>query len=206
MNKNLFRKCVTSFMFVLCAANFAFAQAATLDEGKAGGIATLYALDPLARTYSFADGGREGGAFQENETRNRASDVDFNTYNEDSLTIGIEGGRIGTIIDLGSASELQKRYGYAETVGGGQGFASLRAVNGKMVILKTYRPRLEQELAESAQFFAEPKSGANAPVKLGHVYLVRITDRSDKAFERLVKLLVIAYTPKESVTIRWQIM
>lgn len=205
MNKNLFRNCVISFICVLCAANFAFAQNAAATEVKAGGIATLYALDPLARTYSFGDG-REGGAFQENETRNRASDIDFNAYNEGSLTVGIEGGRTGTIIDLGSASELQKRYGYTETVGGGQGFASLRATGGKIFVLKSFRPRIEQELAESAQFFAEPKSGANAPVKLGHVYLVRITDRSDKTFERLVKLLVLAYTPNESVTIRWQAM
>lgn len=192
-------------MFALCVANFAFAQNAAVGEAKSGGIATLYALDPLARAFGFGDG-REGGAFQENEIRNRASDIDFNAYNEGSLTVGIEGGRNGTIIDLGSASELQKRYGYTETVGGGQGFASLRAANGKIFVLKTFRPRVEQELAESTQFFAETKSGANAPVKLGHVYLVRITDRNDKTFERLVKLIVLAYTPNESVTIRWQVM
>jgi len=206
MKKHLFRNCVLGFMFLLFAVNCIFAQNTTLTEVKAaGGIATLYALDPLARTLCFDDG-REGGVFQQNETRNRCSHIDFNAYTEGSLTAGIQGGENGTIIDLGSTAELQKRYGYTETVGGGQGFASLRAANGKFFILRDRNPFIEQELAESTLLFAGGKSAVSAPIKLGHIYLVRITDRSDKSFERLVKMLVIAYTPNESVTIRWQLM
>jgi hypothetical protein len=41
-------------------------------------------------------------------------------------------------------------------------------------------------------------------VKIGHVYLARITDSYDNNFQVLVKLLVIAYVPGESVTLRWQ--
>lgn len=195
-----------SLTLVLCAVNFASAQNPARTEPKiTGGLATLYALDPLARTLCFNDG-LEGGAFQQNETRNRCSDIDFNAYTAGGFSVGVEGGREGAIVDLGSAAELQKRYGYTETVGAGQGFASLRAAGGKVFILKDTQSHTEQELAESAALFAAGKSTANAPVKPGHIYLLRITDRTDKSFERLVKLLVVAYRPEESVTVRWQTM
>ncbi len=205
MKKHHFRNYVTGFTFLLLAVSGAFAQTATTEFKAGGGIATLYALDPLARTLCFDDG-REGGVFQQNEVRNRCSSLDFNAYNEDALTVGIEGGQNGAIIDLGNALELQKRYGYTETVGNGQGFASLRAANGKIYILKERQPHTEQELNESALLFAGSRSSASANVKLGHIYLARLTDRNDKTFERIVKLIVISYTPNEAVTIRWQVL
>ena len=36
--------------------------------------------------------------------------------------------------------------------------------------------------------------------------LVRISDHYDQGFQRLVKLMVVAYTPEQFVTIRWQLM
>ncbi len=206
MRKHFLPNYALTFALVLFAFTSAFAQNTAQTEVKVvGGVATLYALDPLARTFCFADG-REGGVIQQNETRNRCSDIDFNAYNESSLTVGVEGGRSGTIIDLGSASELEKRYGYGETVGKGQGFASLRVENDRVLILKDRLTRSEQNLVESESLFAESKKSASAPIKLGHIYLLRLVDRYDKNFERVVKLLVVAYTPNESVTIRWQVM
>ena len=49
-------------------------------------------------------------------------------------------------------------------------------------------------------------SSANAPIQLGHIYLVRITDTKDKGFQQIVKLLVIAYRPDEAVTVRWELL
>lgn len=79
-------------------------------------LATLHALDPLSRTLCLKDG-QPGGGFQNNEVRNRCSDIDFDSYNSGSFTVGIEGGRQGNIIDLGTADDLMKKYGYEETVG-----------------------------------------------------------------------------------------
>jgi hypothetical protein len=97
---------------------------------------------------------------------------------------------------------LELKDGYQETVGGGQGFASLRFENGKMVILKDLRTGAVQELEEGSQLLT---AGQAAPVKLGHVYVVRLTDRRDKSFTLYAKLIVVDYRPDQSVTIRWQV-
>ncbi len=170
-----------------------------------GGVVTLYALDPLAHTFCFYDG-KDGGAIQNNTVYNRCSDIDFNAYNVGAFTIGIEGGRLGTIVDLGNAQELKQRYGFEEGVGNGQGFTSLRVEKGKVVILKDSRTREVQELKEAAQVYQGATGSASILVKLGHIYLMRLTDRDEKEFERIVKLIVVAHSPNESVTIRWQVL
>lgn len=191
-----------------------FAQAGTsgsnperthIETKLTGGIVTLYAHDPLARTFSFADG-KDGHIFQNGEVRNRSSDIDFNNYNAGSLSVGVEGGRVGRIVDLGNGNELRQRYGYEETIGYGQGFASLRIEDVRVVILKDRKSQTVQELKESALLFQEGTGVASAPIRLGNIYLVRITDRHDKTFQRNLKMLVIAHTANESITIRWQIL
>ena len=207
MKKHFFVNYILVFAFVLFIFISVPAQNTVQIEEKAtGGIATLYSFDPLAHSLCFGDG-QAGGVFQQNETRNRCSDIDFNNYYENSFTVGIEGSRSGVILDLGNASDLQKRYGFSETVGKGQGFASLRVENNHVFILKDRQTHSEQSLTESALLFADNKnSSASAKIQLGHMYLLRIVDRNDKKFERLVKLIVIAYKLNESVTIRWQLL
>jgi hypothetical protein len=168
-----------------------------------GGVVTLYALDPLSQSFCFRDAGA-GLTFQQHEVRNRCSDINFSNYYAEHFAVGIEGGRVGAIVDLGTADDLKKKYGYEETVGKGQGFASVHLEDGKVVILKNRRARAMQELQESAQLLAAPASVAKAAVKVGHIYVARIIDRNDTDFQLLVKLLVIGYVPGESVTIRWQ--
>jgi len=168
-----------------------------------GGLATLYALDPLSNTLCFNDG-QQGHVVQKNEIRNRCSDIDFNTYHAGNFTVGTEGGRAGNIIDLGSPGELKERYGYSESsVAFGQGFASLRLESGKVVVLKDRGT--VQELKESNELFKAGKSLAAVPIKLGHIYLVRLTDTFDKSFQILAKFVVVSYVPNESVAIRWQL-
>lgn len=198
---------VIAFLFMSSLDSFAQNDKISRDTPEPnaqGGIVTLYALDPLAHTFCFHDG-RDGYVFQQNEIRNRCDDLEFNSYNLGNFTVGNEGGRVGNIIDLGAAAELQHQYGYDESgLARGQGFASLRVENGKLVILKNRRLQTAQELKESNKLFEKGVSLATAPIKLGHIYLVRLTDTNDKSFQALIKMVVIAYTANESVTIRWQ--
>jgi hypothetical protein len=217
MKRHFLVAALAALALMLLHAQGARAQGTNLDGSKtaaalvvareevrpAGGIATLYALDPLASWFCFADG-KDGHVFQDNEARNRCSDVNFGGYTPDVFSVGVEGARRGVIIDLGDAAELETRYGFRETVGNGQGFASLHADGGKVFVLKSRRPQQFQELQESAALFAEGKGKASAPVKVGHIYLIRITDGHDRNFQRLAKVKVISYVPGESVTIRWQ--
>jgi hypothetical protein len=168
-------------------------------------ITTLYAADPIAHSLCFTDG-REGGSIQQGGVFNRCSHIEFDNYKAGSLSVAIEGGEVGHIIDLGTAKELSKLYGYEETVGSGQGFASIESRDGKVLITKErYKPE-RQELTQAAQLFEPGVSTASAEAKTGHIYLARITDSHDENIRILVKLLVLSVKPGESVTFRWAVL
>ncbi|CAF0787221.1 unnamed protein product [Adineta ricciae] len=63
-----------------------------------------------------------------------------------------------------------------------------------------------QPMKESDELFQQGKSGATVAVKLGHDYALRIIDRFTPTFELIVKMLVIAFEPKISLTIRWEVL
>lgn len=182
-------------------------EARTAPERQTrGGVVTLYWLDPLARVLCLRDG-RAGLMFQENRVANRCSDLSLTTAGGGSLVTGIEANRVGVFVDLGTADELRERYGYEDADAGGEGFASLRVQEGRLMILKEDSPQEKlQPLRESAALFTTARPSANAPIKLGHIYLLRIEDAKDRSFQLLAKLIVIAYRPNESVTLRWELL
>lgn len=180
-------------------------RATTLPLTVTSTITTLYANDPIAHSFCFTDG-KEGGVFQDGEPRNRCSHIEFDAYKTGSLSVGIEGGELGRIIDLGSDDDLSKQYGYQQTVGKGQGFASIEFRDGKLVIMKDRKAGTRQELTQGGLLFETGQSTASAEAKVGHIYLARITDRHTKNFQILVKLLVLTARPGESVTFRWELL
>ena len=115
--------------------------------------------------------------------------------------------RVAAIVDLGTPDELRQRYGYEEAQGGGTGFASIHLRGDKVMILKQDLSAPEyQRLQEGPKLFTEVTPSATAPIKLGHIYLVRIADKKDPSYQQLVKLMVIAYRPEEAVTLRWELL
>jgi hypothetical protein len=172
--------------------------------GEVGGITTLYALDPVACSFSFGEGSY-GQVVQDGVVKNRQSDIDFGRYGTDQFSAGIEGGRLGAIVDLGTAVDLQRRYSYPETVGNPQGFSSLRISGGKLVVGTDYKTGIVQPLKE-ADLLATTKGLAQVPVLPGHIYVVRIVDRHDPTFERMAKVLVLQHQPGSSVTFRWELL
>jgi hypothetical protein len=170
---------------------------------KRGGIFTMYSLDPLARTLCFNDG-KEGMAFANNNWINRCSDLSFAGSN---LVTGIETDRLGAIVDLGTADALSTSQGFEDAQGGGTGFASIHLQGGKIMVLKQDFGKQEfQPLREASKLFTELGSSAAAPIKLGHIYVVRITGKKDNSSQQFVKLMVIAFRPEESVTLRWELL
>jgi hypothetical protein len=168
-------------------------------------ISTLYSNDPIAHALCFTDG-QAGGTMENGGVFNRCSHIDFDAYKAGNLSVAIEGGEIGRIIDLGTPDELSKQYGYQETIGKGQGFASIEFSEGKVLILKDRYKSGRQELSQAARLFEKGESNASAEAKAGHIYLARITDRHKQDFQILVKLLVLSVRPGESVTFRWQLL
>jgi hypothetical protein len=175
-------------------------------ERPHGGITTLYALDPLWRALCLRDG-REGFSLQGNRWGNRCSDLSYSLAGGGSLVTGIEATRVGVIIDLGTANELRERYGYEDADNGGEGFASLQLQGNRILILKEDNPdEALQPLREGPALFGEPGPSANAPIRLGHIYLLRLVDKKDSSFKQIAKLMVVGYSPNESVTLRWALL
>lgn len=171
-----------------------------------GGVFTLYAWDPIARSLCFSDG-RAGFMILKNRIENRCSDLSFVIAGGGSLVTAIEADRVGVMIDLGTADELRLRYGYDDAEGGGEGFASLRLEGKSILILKDDNPKEElQPLREGQALFSEGGPSANAPVKFGHIYLLRLASRKKDSYQLIVKLIVIGYSPNESVTVRWEVL
>jgi len=200
-------KMTTSFLLIVVLfvgfAQFAYAQR---QIEVITGLTTMYAADPLTQSICFRDGGH-GHVFESGRAVNRCSDLNFGSYSADGFSTGVEGSRKGVLIDLGDADQLKARYGYTETVGKGQGYASIIVKNAMALIAKDSRMGTLQEMAESTELFRSPeKNMSSVPVNVGHIYLLRITDPSDKTFELLAKLIVVGHVPNESVTMRWQIL
>ena len=176
------------------------------QQRKRSGVFTMYALDPLARTFCFNDG-KEGMAIANNQFGNRCSDLSYSLAGNGVFVAGLEVNRVAAIVDLGTSNQLRERYGFEDADNGGVGFASLRVEGNKITILQEDNTSpVWQPLKEGPQLFNDLKASANAPIKLGHIYLVRIADTKDKTFQHIVKLMVISYRPEESVTLRWELM
>ncbi|HYK22418.1 MAG TPA: hypothetical protein VEV42_16875 [Pyrinomonadaceae bacterium] len=175
---------------------------------RGGGVFTLHALDPLSRNLCFTDG-KEGMAFVNNQWENRCSDLSYSLAGNGSLVSGIELNRVAAIVDLGTANDLRQRYGYDDAENGGVGFAALRLEGDKIMILEDNSNPAKltwQPLREAAKLFSEVRSSANAPIQLGHIYVLRIADTKDRNFQQIVKLMVIAYRSDEAVTLRWELL
>jgi len=189
--------CSLLALFAIGLSEASLAQEPTPDLG--GEIATLYALDPITSHLSLNDG-KPGAVVHGSLLYNRDSQLSFDTYEKDCFRVGIQGGEVGSIVDLGSADDLRSRYSYVETVGNVQGFTSIHLEDGRAVIVKDYRTKQFQPLKEFAELGRDRREADVAAVVVGHTYLVRIT--ADKV-NYYAKLKVLAFAPGQYVTIRW---
>ena len=204
---------IVSELLAFCLPQALRAQTPAAPDEKQGsqprkraGIFTMYALDPLSRSLCFNDG-KEGRMFVNNQWENRCSDLSYSLAGNGSLVAGIEIDRVASIIDLGTSDDLREKYSFDDAENGGAAFASLRLEGGKITILHETDPKLVWgPLKEATQLFTDVKASANAPIKLGHIYLVRLADTRNKSFEKIVKLIVIGYRPEEAVTLRWELL
>ena len=105
------------------------------------------------------------------------------------------------VCDIGDDAALKARYGYSETVGNVQGFASIHLESGQAVIVKNYQTKQFQPLKEFSELARERPDRNKAQVGIGHMYLIHIWNR--RASSYYVKLKVLAYVPGQYVTIRW---
>ncbi|MEM7228407.1 MAG: hypothetical protein AAF432_06285 [Planctomycetota bacterium] len=172
-----------------------------LSSSTQSTLTTLYAHDPVQRSLSV-NSGEPGMVMRPEGVFNRDTDIDFHSYRPGELSFGMQGGSQAHITDLGSQRALADRYGYEETVGFGQGFASIQVANGTVMIRGREDDQSLQPLVEADMLLnAFDRTQSSILPEVGHVYLLRlIEDRSTS----IVKILVVAYRERESVTFRWE--
>lgn len=164
-----------------------------------GGLVTMWRLDALSNRLNLFTGG-PGGVHQGNEVRNADTHLDFGNFGpgKDMLSVAVQGGDVGGIVDLGSEEQLHQRFGFAQPGGIGQGFASVRVEGGHLVIANgALGPEADEVLTAHA-------INAQASAALDHIYVLRIGHTDDPTFEMLVKFHVVDFTPGRSVTLRWE--
>lgn len=160
------------------------ATATPESDADAGSLTTLYVHDPLLCSLDLRRGA-PGLIVQQGEVRNKDSHLCLGYY-PDSLTVGIQGGDRGVIVDLGTFAGIGKSSGMRLTGNGGNVFVAIGA-----------------DLVRARTEALELASTAHAPIQAGHVYLARIATDGK---ELLAKLLVLEFRPGESVTLRWQLV
>jgi len=167
-----------------------------------GGLTTLFACDPLCRTLSLADG-TYGTVVEDGQVKNRDSHIELLSEDGDVLSVGVQGGDRGAIVDLGSGAELARKYRFHDTVGNVQGFTSIRRQGDGFAILGEGDAAAPQALAD-VDALATVEARAGCAVKIGHIYLVRVALDGSDDFSRWAKVLVVGYVPGQSVTLRWE--
>ena len=166
--------------------------------------ATLVAQDFLRSSLSCNDGA-PGSALKDGRLINRDSQIEYGNYVEGAFSVGVQGGEIGRIVDLGHWRELARLHGYSEVVGGGIGFLSIRREGqGLQILGAAGHPSTQPLRGAQALFELDARDIDSLEPEVGHIYLLRILDRNDASFELLVKLLVTEHRPGESVTFLWQ--
>lgn len=166
--------------------------------------ATLVAQDFLRSSLSLNDGGA-GSMLQDGRVLNRDSQIEYGNYVQQAFSVGIQGGEIGRILDLGPWEQLARLHGYSEVVGGGVGFLSIcREGQGLQVLGAAGHPSTQPLRGTQALFALDARDLDSIEPEVGHIYLLRILDRHDSSYELLVKLLVTEHRPGESVSFLWQ--
>jgi hypothetical protein len=160
------------------------------EDPRSGTLATLRSLDDLTASIGFPTG-QHGYIVEEQEVRNRVSHLAFDRWADASLVVGIQGGSLGVIKDIG---DVRLR----DTAASVFPFLTLR--DGVVFDASRERSRIPDEgIAVDEQ----ARSLAAARVHVGHVYLIRIDERDTSMF---VAVRVVEHVPEQSVTIRWRML
>lgn len=178
------------------------------EASAPGGLTTLYQLDPVSQSFSFTEN-YAGSVMKDHRVLNGGAEIDFGRYRPGCFSVAVSVGSTGRIVDLGDARTLRAKYHYRETVGDGQGFASIHRKGPSFLIGQRDDKEDHSEyqgLTEGAQLSKDLRSLDSAPVTLGHIYLLHVVQDRGQPTDIYVKLIVVGHQPDQSVTFRWEIM
>ncbi|MEO6709297.1 MAG: hypothetical protein ABI054_09715 [Planctomycetota bacterium] len=181
----LVRSCVALGVLALAVSAFQQPFASKIPDAPAGRITTLYASDPLECSLDLSTG-QPGLIAHDGQVFNRDSHICMG-YFPDSLSVGIQGGDSGAIVDLGTLQEAGKASSIQITGNAGNVYVALQ------LPWVREHPGLQ-----------ETQSLGHAAIQAGHLYISRIASKGEP--DLFAKLIVLDFRPGESVTLRWQLL
>ncbi|KAG2373461.1 hypothetical protein C9374_012068 [Naegleria lovaniensis] len=163
-------------------------------------LAHLHPLDQISSSWSFYCN-VPGSKVQDHSVRNAGSDIRLvpmnNVYN---FQVGIQGAEVGKILDLGTVDDLVKSYGcdlYSS-------FTGIQFVDGVLVIPN------KSSTKQNTPIDLSKMTSDMAEVKLGHVYLVKISRGNEDTalFAKFMTTSVVTDNNNQiqTVTMRHQTM
>ena len=172
-------------------------------------LTTLYAMDPSSSCIRLTDG-EPGRGILGNWPENLGGHLNFGGLLKDGFGVAYQDWQLGTILDIGPYTQLHPEQANYEEVGSFIGFASLSRIADEATFTRSMwihdgtEPYGGAQVAGVEDLWLPNGTKETAPVKLGHVYLIRIVHELEDMRELvMVKALVVDHTPGVSVTIRW---
>ncbi len=173
-----------------CLNDVTVSESDTLGSGEV----KLVASDPLRHTFDFVHG-RYGTTIQNGQVVNVDSHIDYSALMPNEFSVGVQGGDVGIIVDLGPDATVAARLGVTETVGSGQGYAALTLESGRF-----NDPDAAPVLDTPASQLSMDATGHVRPFR-GHVYALRVV--GGDASDLVVKLLVVSVADGQNVDFDW---
>lgn len=178
---------------------------APLRTGPTEALTTLYRFDPVLSSISLQTG-ELGARIVDGELQLLEADIAYGRP-EGGLQAGLSEDRPAQILDMGTLQQLAQVYGYETPDGYSQFWASMRLDGDELEVAEVEIEDRYQEVTEYRSLLKlRPRVLDRTEVRAGHVYMIRITDRRDRRYELIAKLLILAHDPGERVTFRWSVL
>ncbi len=200
--------CATIVLAVLVLPQVFGAPDGAPAHKPSGGMWTMYFRDPVLASFSFTRGS-SGRVHRHGDVMSGSADIDADWLHPGEFTIAFKGKDLGRIADLGD------RKIYDQGIGLKPGTIDVRGKSYSIfhtLVLKDknfqhkaapFTDRVKILIGDTGGIFLPGGHAARAPIKAGHVYLIRITDDKGKE-KRLVKLRVLEYAASDHVTFLWR--
>ena len=199
------RRFVTALLFLgaLAPLPWLSESAPQASGATSGALLTLSAADDLLSSYDL-DRGVPGGRIDSGRVDLTAADLAFGLFAVDQLSAGFVYDEVATLVDLGPTMVPSRALAKDPAPGFPiSAFHTLRVERGAFFYDDGTGRRVRAKEARAALAPVPDAGPVHAQPAVGHVYVLRLRNRTGDRNDRLFKLKVVDHEPERFVTLRW---